>query len=244
MSKMSIKIVAMLAAAFLPLAACNGISGDAPRDDDSVPSSEFPVAARPVSTIGASRWSTEVERDRVKEAERAMALAEVKSGMTVADLGAGEGYYTIRLAARVGAKGRVLAQDVVPAVRDALAARVYRDKLDNVSVTLGAAADPRLPDNSFDRIFMMHMYHEVAAPYEFLWRLRPALRAGGRVVVIDSDKPTGAHGMPPQTLRCEMEALGFREEARHPMPQPKVYLAIYAPAGPRPAPAAIKPCKG
>ena len=119
-----------------------------------------------------------------------MGAANVKSGMTVADIGAGEGYYTIRLAAKVGAKGRVLAEDIVPLFHDRLADRVYRDQLDNVSVKLGKPVDPQLPPGSFDRIFMVHMYHEIEEPYEFLWNLRPALAPEGMVVVVDADRPT------------------------------------------------------
>ena len=73
----------------------------------------------------------------------------------------------------------------MPAVRDALAERVARERLDNVSVRLGVPADPKLPDASFDRIFMVHMYHEIEQPYEFLWRMRPSLRPEGLVVVVD-----------------------------------------------------------
>ncbi len=230
--------------AFLALLAACQPQADSPASADTdVPSSAFPAAARPVSTIGSSRWSTEVERDRVKEADRAMDLAGVSPGMTVADIGAGEGYYTIRLAARVGEKGRVLAQDIVPAVRDKLANRVYREKLDNVSVKLGAAGDPKLPASSFDRVFMMHMYHEIGSPYEFLWRLRPSLVKGGQVVIIDVDRPTGAHGIPPALLKCEVEALGYREIALNPLPQKGVYMAVFSLAGERPAPGRIKVCK-
>jgi ubiquinone/menaquinone biosynthesis C-methylase UbiE len=241
MWKTSIRTALPLALA-LAVAGCDALPGQQPSNDKSVPSESFPNAKRPVSSLGASRWASEVERDRVKEADQAMDLAGVAEGMTVADIGAGEGYYTIRLASRVGEKGRVLAQDVVPQVRDALADRVYREKLDNVSVTLGGFADPKLPANSFDRIFLMHMYHEVAAPYEFLWRLRPALREGGRVVVVEIDRPTGDHGMPPATLRCEMAAVGFRAVADHPMPQKGVYLAMFERVGKRPQPEQIKPC--
>ena len=93
-----------------------------------------------------------------------MELAGVKPGMSVADVGAGEGYYTVRLAPVVGAKGRVLAEDIVPDVRDQLSDRVQRERLDNVAVKLGTADDPMLPPASFDRIFLVHMYHEVASP--------------------------------------------------------------------------------
>ncbi len=219
-------------------------SSQTARVDADVPSSEFPAAARAVSSIASSRWSTEIERDRVKEADRAMDLASVKPGMTVADIGAGEGYYTVRLAARVGENGRVLAQDIVPAVRDALADRVYREKLDNVSVKLGAAGDPKLPARSFDRVFMIHMYHEISAPYEFLWRLRPSLVSGGQVVIVDVDRPADRHGTPPALLACEVKAVGYRQIAQQPMPQKGVYMAVFEAVGERPVPAAIKVCKG
>src|SRR3546814_2121601 len=132
--------------------------------------------------------------------------------MTVADIGAGQGYYTVRLANRVGAEGRVLAEDIVPQVRDALAERVARERLDNVSVRLGEPADPKLPPNSFDRVLMVHMYHEIQQPYEFLWRLRPSLAATGEVIVVDADRVPQNHGMPPKLLECEFAAVGYRSE--------------------------------
>src|SRR3546814_4443515 len=77
----------------------------------------------------------------------------------------------------------------MPEVLERLADRVARERLDNVSLKLGAVDDPRLPANSFDRVFMVHMYHEIGEPYAFLWRLRPALRPGGQVIVVDGDRP-------------------------------------------------------
>ncbi len=90
-------------------------------------------------------FSTEDARDRLGEAEEVIAFAGVTPGMSVADIGAGEGYYTVRLARAVGATGRVLAQDIVPATRDRLGQRVQRDRLDNVAVRLGLPDDPKLP---------------------------------------------------------------------------------------------------
>lgn len=171
-----------------------------------------------------------------------MDAAGIAPGMSVADIGAGEGYYTVRLAERVGTEGRVLAEDVVPDVRDRLADRVARERLDTVSVRLGLPADPRLPANSFDRILLVHMYHEIASPYAFLWRLRPALRPGGRVVVVDADRPTAEHGTPPGLLDCEMTAVGLARVARVAMPAAGGYLAMYEARGPRPAPQAIRAC--
>ena len=243
MSRMSIKAAGTLAlcGALMVLAACNGRA--APRADAEVPSTEFPAAHRPVAPIVSSRWSTEEARDRLQEAGRVMDLSGIKPGMTVADIGAGEGYYTVRLAERVGPKGRVLAQDVVPEVRDRLADRVYREKLDNVSVQLGAPGDPRLPANSFDRVLMVHMYHEIAAPYEFLWRLRPSLRAGGKVVIVDADRPTAEHGTPPGLLECELKAVGYAQTEATTLPQAGTYIRVFTPMGPRPEPDAIRVCR-
>jgi SAM-dependent methyltransferase len=203
---------------------------------------DFPSAERPVASIVSPRWSDEDTRDRAGEATEVMNRAGVKPGMTVADIGAGEGYYTIRLAARVGKKGRVLAQDIVPSVRDALAERVTREQLDTVSVKLGQPDNPELPENSFDRIFLVHMYHEIASPYAFLWNLRPAVKSGGRVIVVDADRPTNQHGTPPKLLDCEFAAVGYARVDMQPMPSAGGYLAAYEPRGLRPEAKAIKGC--
>lgn len=203
---------------------------------------KFPSADRPVARIVADRWSNEESRDRRNEADKIMDLAGIAPGMTVADIGAGEGYYTVRLAERVGINGRVLAQDIVPAVRDKLAERVNRDRLDNVSVRLGAADDPKLPPKSFDRVLMVHMYHEIAQPYAFLWHLHPALKAGGRVVIVDDDRPTEQHGTPPLLLQCELAAAGFRLVEFRQAAFAGGYFAAFEAAPKRPAPHEIKPC--
>jgi ubiquinone/menaquinone biosynthesis C-methylase UbiE len=203
----------------------------------------FPVADRPVASIVSSRWSTEEARDRVREAERVMDGADIRPGMTVADIGAGEGYYTIRLASRVGPQGRVLAEDIVAEVRDALAERVARERLGTVSVKLGEPDDPKLPAASFDRVLMVHMYHEIAQPYAFLWRLRPALKPDGLVVVVDADRPTQNHGTPPALLKCEFAAVGYSQVARREMPGAGAYLATFRATGARPEPKAIRACR-
>ncbi|MBC2669605.1 class I SAM-dependent methyltransferase [Novosphingobium piscinae] len=226
----------------LALAACR--PGAAADEAGRAPAARgFPRPDRPVSTIGATQFSSEDLRDRMGEARTVMDLARIAEGMTVADLGAGEGYYTIRLAERVGRSGRVLAEDIDKGAVERLGLRVERQRLDQVSIRLGTPEDPRLPAGSFDRVFMVHMYHEVAEPYAFLWNLRPALRKGGSVIVVDADRPTGRHGTPPGLLFCEFAAVGFRlvEFARR--PTMVGYYARFETDGPRPAPASIKPCK-
>jgi 2-polyprenyl-3-methyl-5-hydroxy-6-metoxy-1,4-benzoquinol methylase len=234
-------------ASFLPLAGLlvlAGCDGSKPLlKPQAKQPGPFPAADRPVAGIISSRWSTEEARDRLNEAETVMDRAGIAKGMTVADIGAGEGYYTIRLASRVGRDGRVLAQDIIAATRDALAQRVARERLANVSVRLGLPADPRLPDASFDRVLMVHMYHEIEQPYEFLWRLRPSLKPDGLVVVVDADRPTQNHGTPPALLACEFAAIGYEQVARQDLPSAGGYLATFRARGPRPEPKAIKGCR-
>ena len=232
---------AALGGALLALAGCDG--APVAIVNRQAPEPQFPAADRPVASIVSARWSTEEDRDRLNEAGEVMARVGIAKGQTVADIGAGEGYYTIRLAQQVGAKGRVLAQDIVPGVRDALAQRVARERLDNVSVRLGETDDPRLPSNSFDRVLMVHMYHEIAEPYEFLWHLRPSLKAGGAVVVVDADRATQNHGTPPALLECEFAAVGYRMIGRQQMLSAGGYVALFQPLGARPEPAAIRPCR-
>ena len=205
---------------------------------------QFPAAHRPVSQLGANSVSTEEARDDRNEANTVMDLAKIRPGTTVADIGAGDGYYTIRLAERVGAQGKVLAQDIDRAALERLGQRVEREKLDNVSIKPGAPDDPRLPANSFDRVFMVHMYHEVAEPYAFLWRMSAALKKGGKVIVVDRDRPTDQHGIPPLLLQCEFEAVGFRLVEFVRKPEILGYYAQFEKdAGARPAAGAILPCK-
>lgn len=228
----------VLSALALGLAACQ----PAVDDGRAETSRDFPRADRPTSPPGGTEFSTEEARDNRNEANTVMSLARIVPGMTVADIGSGEGYYTVRLAERVGAKGRVLAEDIDAGARDRLAQRVLRERLDNVSVRLGTPDDAKLPENSFDRVFMVHMYHEVGEPYAMLWRMRPALRAGGQVIVVDVDRPTDKHGIPPQLLFCEFAAVGFKLVEFVRMPELAGYYAQFVAEGDRPEPDKIKPC--
>jgi SAM-dependent methyltransferase len=234
---------AAITLAMLALVACGrgeggGTATAAARNKDG-----FPLPARPVASIVSDSYSTEAARDRLDEARAVMDKARIERGMTVADIGAGEGYYTVRLAARVGGKGRVLAEDIVPEVRDKLAERVSRERLDNVSVKLGDPANPRLPPGSFDRVLMVHMYHEIQQPYEFLWNVRPALKPDGELIVVDADRPTNHHGTPPTLLECELRAVGFARVKQVEMPSAGGYLAAFVAKGDRPLPQAIHPCE-
>lgn len=236
-----IGLTAGLGCVLLLLSACDAIlPGN--RTERAPDLAAFPRADRPIAPIVSTRWSTEEARDRVNEAEDIMNRAGIRPGMTVADIGAGEGYYTVRLAERVGPDGRVLAEDVMPEVIDALSSRITREDWKNVSVRLGTAADPKLPAGSFDRILMVHMYHEISEPYAFLWNLSPALKTDGEIIVVDADRSTDQHGTPPRLLACEFAAMGFRLEELIPKPTAGGYLARFRRAMARPDPASIRPC--
>jgi SAM-dependent methyltransferase len=209
---------------------------------DPAPKSDFPSVGRDVAPIVGDSFSTEDARDRLGEAEAVIAFAGVAPGMSVADIGAGEGYYTVRLSHAVGPRGRVLAEDIVPAVRDRLALRVQRENLDNIFVRLGLPEDPKLPLAGFDRIFLVHMYHEVERPYEFLWHLRQGLKTDGLVVVVDANRPVKRHGTPPALLDCEFASLGLARVRSAPLDAADSYMALFRVSAPLPAPAAIKPC--
>jgi len=229
---MSIRTALLAAALVLALTGC--------RQKASEP--HFPNASRPVAPTVSSTFSTEDARDRLGEAEEVIRLAGVKRGMWVADVGAGQGYYTVRLSPVVGAKGRVLAEDIVPETTEQLSERAQRERLDNVAVKLGTADDPMLPAASIDRVFLVHMYHEVQSPYAFLWHVREATKPGGEFIVVDSDRPTERHGIPPAQLKCEFAALNLRPVRFARLRDREVYLMAFQVAGPRPTPDQIRPC--
>lgn len=223
------------------LAACQPVGQ---KDDRTESARVFPKPDREISPVSGTEFSTEAARDEAGEATKLMNWADIRPGTTVADIGAGEGYYTVRLSQRVGTKGRVLAQDINRGALDRLAERVVRERLlDNVAIKEGGFDDPRLPPGSFDRIFMVHMYHEIGEPYAFLWKMRPALAQGGQVIVVDRDLPTNKHGIPPKLLFCEFAAVGYRLKEFAERPEVSAYFARFELEGARPTAAAIKACK-
>ncbi|KUO54759.1 MAG: ubiquinone biosynthesis methyltransferase UbiE [Sphingomonadales bacterium BRH_c42] len=221
------------------LMGCQPVEDTSGRPESSL---EFPRPHRPVSAQSKAVVSSEDARDSRGEAQKVMDLAELHEGMTVADIGAGAGYYTVRLAERVGSEGRVLAQDIDREALERLGRRVERERLDNVSIKLGSGDDPQLPADSFDRIFLVHMYHEVAEPYAFLWRLWPALTSNGQVIVVDSDRPTDQHGIPPLLLSCEFEAVGFKLVEYVEKPDIRGYFARFERGDTRTEPERIAAC--
>ena len=229
--------------AWLALALVAGCQRGGDEAQRSAQARGFPRPERPAALVADADPATESLRARFNEAGSLLDFADVRDGLTVADIGAGEGYFTVRLAPRVGKKGRVLAEDIDRAVLGRLGDRVERERLDNVSISLGSEVDPHLPGASFDRIFLVHMYHEVREPYAFLWYLRAALRPGAKVIVADRDVPVNQHGLPPALLFCEFSALHYRLTDFVRKPMLNSYYAQFEAVGERPEPSAIKACR-
>jgi predicted methyltransferase len=200
----------------------------------------YPQPQREVARIVSPEWSDEASRDRAGEASNVIRLVGIGPGQTVADIGAGSGYYTIRLSPVVGPRGRVIAQDVMPQYLDELKRRVRAARLTNVSFVLGSAGDPRLPAGAIDAALMIHMYHEIAQPYALLGRLRSSLKPDGRLAIVDLDRTSAAHGMPKALLVCEVRSVGYDLVSIVDLAQG--YLAIFKP-GKAPDPKTVKACR-
>jgi predicted methyltransferase len=210
-----------------------------------VPASAFPKFDRPVASIVSPIWHTEKERDAADEVGQVVRWLGIGPAMTIADIGAGSGYYTVRLSPIVGPNGRVIAEDVRADYLQGLRQRVRDLALRNVVIGLGEPHDPRLPSGSIDVAILVHAYHEIAQPYALLYNLVPALKPGGSVGIVDAAKETLEHGTPLTLLRCELAAVGYQEISFHPLSGSDSYLAIFAPPSlsGRPAPESIPVCK-
>jgi ubiquinone/menaquinone biosynthesis C-methylase UbiE len=183
--------------------------------------SEHPVSGRriaPVMGVGGVEWMERSEREMEELPEAALDAIGIKPGMTVADVGAGAGYFTLRLARRVGPNGVVYANDVQPEMLTLLRERAAAAKLTNIKPILGAEADPKLPDKKMDLVLMVDVYHELSQPQRMLQQIRRALKPDGRLVLLEYRKEDPhipirpEHKMSVAEAKAELEAEGFRLE--------------------------------
>ncbi len=163
----------------------------------------------------AADWLDRPERVHEEQPERALGVIGVRPGQVVADVGAGSGYYTVRLARRVAPGGVVYATDIQPEMLALLGKRLAREKVPGVVPVLATAADPKLPDGALDLILMVDVYHELAQPQETLRQLKRALKPAGRLVLIEFRKEDATvpiridHKMSVAEAKLELEAEGF-----------------------------------
>jgi ubiquinone/menaquinone biosynthesis C-methylase UbiE len=174
------------------------------------------VYAQTMGVQGAP-WLDRRERDQEEDPDLAIRLLRIQRGSTIADVGAGSGNITIRLAKVVGPTGKVYANDIQPGMLEILQKNVARAKLTNIVPVLGAIDDPKLPADSLDLAIMVDVYHEFAEPQRMLQRLREAIKPGGRLVLLeyraeDPDVPIlREHKMSKAQVKQEVEHEGFKQ---------------------------------
>lgn len=208
-----------------------------------VPAKAFPTPDRHVADIVSPVWNSPSRREAAREVEQIVERMGIAPGMTVADIGAGDGFIAVRLAPIVGPRGRVIAQDVTADYLRRAGDEARRRGLANLTLALGDPHDPRLPARSLDAAILIHMFHEVEQPYGLLYNLAGALKPGARVGVEDLERATNRHGIPSARLRCEFEAVGYRHLSTAPMKGDLGYFSVFAaPAQPTP-PDRIRPCR-
>jgi SAM-dependent methyltransferase len=170
--------------------------------------------ALPMGVAGAD-WLDRNEREREEAPTRALRILGIHPESVVADIGAGSGYYVVRLAALVGPKGRVYANDLQPGMLDIIRGRLERERIGNVEVVLGTPTNPRLPRASLDLALMVDVYHEFSEPQAMLRQVRDALKPDGRLVLLEyrAEDPQvpirPEHKMTVSQAKLEVEAEGF-----------------------------------
>jgi SAM-dependent methyltransferase len=177
-----------------------------------------PVSGRrlaPVMGWQGADWLERGERVDEEEPDVALDVLKIAKGASVADIGAGSGYITVRLAKRVGPTGTVYANDLQPQMLEMLRRRLEREKVANVTLVQGTVDDPRLPPASVDLGIMVDVYHEFSQPQAMLRGLRQALKPGGRLVLLEYRKEDPSipirleHKMTVAEAKLELEAEGF-----------------------------------
>jgi ubiquinone/menaquinone biosynthesis C-methylase UbiE len=171
--------------------------------------------ARPMGVAGAP-WLEREEREDEEAPTRALEIIDVAAGSTVADIGAGSGYFTERLSKLVGAGGRVFANDIQQGMLDLLQRRIERHGLTNVTLVLGEPANPKLPPAAIDMALMVDVYHELGDPQTMLANIRKALKPDGRLVLLEykgEDRTVPIlplHKMTVAQAKLELEHEGYK----------------------------------
>jgi len=150
------------------------------------------------------------DRDKKLQVNRVMDLLGLKAGSSVADIGAGGGWFTMRAAHRVGPSGTAYAEDINPQAMDYIRNRAQQEHLGNVREVLGKPDNPELPVNSVDAVLLLKSYHEVAQPVILLRNLRAALRSDARVGIIDRNGNGADHGIDKDVVIKEAAEAGYK----------------------------------
>ena len=196
--------------------------------------SEHPITGRRIANvmgIGGADWLERSEREIEELPETALDKIGIKPGMVVADVGAGVGYFSIRIAKRVAPTGKIFAVDVQPEMLAILKDRAAKAKVTNIQPILGSESDPRLPAASCDLILMVDVYHELSQPQRMLQKMKQALKSDGRLVLLEYRKEDphipirSEHKMSVQEAKAEVEAEGFKlAETLSDLPRQHIFI--------------------
>ena len=188
-------------------------------DDPSVPPALTEYKGREIAQtmhFNGAPWLVRENREREEDCEKMLANLGVKPGMTICDMGCGNGFYTLRLAKMVGPDGHVLAVDIQPEMLSLLHQRARKEGVTNITPILGSVIDPYLPADSVDRVLCVDVYHEFSHPEQMLAALRKAMKPDGRLVLVEFReedvtvpiKPL--HKMSKRQVNKELQPNGYR----------------------------------
>jgi ubiquinone/menaquinone biosynthesis C-methylase UbiE len=187
----------------------------------ALPQSVHPVTGRhiaPVMSVNGSDWLDREEREREEQPEKGIAELNLKPGMFVADVGAGTGFYSLRIARLVAPGGVGYANDIQPGMLEKLNANAVAQHMANVTTVLGTETDPRLPAGKLDLVLLVDVYHEFSRPQRMLDRIHDSLKPDGRLVLFEFRKEDPGvpirpeHKMSVDEVRAEVSPQGYRFE--------------------------------
>ena len=170
----------------------------------------------PVMSAEGADWLVRSEREEFEQPEKVVDALKLQKGMVVADIGAGVGYFSLRMAKRVGPAGKVLAVDIQPEMLNLLKQNQEQEGLTNVELILGTVTDPHLPQGMIDLALLVDVYHECQYPEEMITQIRNSLKKNGRLVLIeyrgeDANVPIKPeHKMTVKQVLAEIEPMGFQ----------------------------------
>jgi len=169
-------------------------------------------------SLSGADWLDREEREKQEQPERALEALELRPGMLVGDVGAGTGFYSIRIARAIAPDGIVYANDIQPGMLDRLRANAAAQKVANIETVLGTESDPKLPAGKLDLVLMADVYHELSRPQRMLDRVRESLKPNGRLVILEFRKedPTvpirPEHKMTVGEVKAEVTPEGYQFE--------------------------------
>jgi ubiquinone/menaquinone biosynthesis C-methylase UbiE len=178
-----------------------------------------PITHRRIAQVmgaGGADWLVRPEREAEEHPDEALDALKIPKGAAVADVGAGVGYFTWRLAERVGPAGVVYGEDIQPEMLDQLRKNMQEHHLENVRAVLGTIVDPKLPKASLDLVLLVDVYHEFSEPEKMLDSIRESLKPGGRLVLLEyrGEDPKvpikPEHKMTVEQVRAEVQPEGFK----------------------------------